>query len=79
MVSVIVPALVISQLKRPIFQPLGEQAEALPVPVQNFDEVTSAAAEGKQVARERILLEQLLRQHGEAVEAAAHVGGATGE
>src|SRR5204863_1297398 len=60
-----------------LLQALGEQAEALAVPVQNLDQVTSAPPEGKQVARERVLLQHLLRQHRETVEAAAHVGYAT--
>src|SRR5581483_301386 len=57
-----------------LLQPLGEQAEALPVPVENLDEIAALAAEGEQVAGKWVLLQYLLRHHTEAVETAAHVG-----
>ena len=41
------PSFVTGQVNRPLLQPLGEQAEALAIPVQNLDEVTSAAAKAE--------------------------------
>jgi hypothetical protein len=65
--------------KAALLQPLGEQAEALAVPVQNLDEITSAAAEAEDGTRERILLQHILRHDAQAVEAAPRVGDAAGQ
>ena len=73
-VSVTVPSLRDRPREAALLQPLGEQAEALAVPVQNLDQVAAPAAEHEQVARERLLLQHLLRQHRQAVEALPHVG-----
>src|SRR5262245_36406220 len=46
-----------------LLQSLREQAEALTVPVQHLDEMTSAPTEAKNGTREWVLLQHLLRLH----------------
>src|SRR3546814_10001121 len=57
-----------------LFQPLGEQAEALAVPPQYLEEIAAPAAEHEQMAREGIVPQRFLDLPGQAVEALAHVG-----
>ena len=60
-------------------EPLREQAKALPVPPQNLDQVTAAAAEDKQLAAEWILGKLVLRERREAIESPAQVGMPAGQ
>ena len=53
------------------FQSLGEEAQALAVPVQHFDQIAAAAAEHEQLTAERIFAQVVLRQRREAAEAFA--------
>jgi hypothetical protein len=78
-VSVTEPSLVTGHTKRPFSQPLGKQAEALAVPVEDLHKIAAPAAEGEQVAGERVLLQHLLRHHAEAVEALPEMQIATTE
>jgi hypothetical protein len=57
-----------------VFEPLGEEAEAGPIPEHDLDEVRLPTAEHEEVAREGILPQQALDQHGKPVDALAHVG-----
>src|SRR5215470_12757541 len=57
-----------------LLQSLGEETQPIAVPEQNFHRVCLSAAEGKQMTRERVLLEHCLHQDGQAVEALPHVG-----
>ena len=54
--------------------PLGKQAQALAVVPQQLDQIAALAAKGKQGAGMRALLQHLLRQHRQTVEAFAHIG-----
>ena len=54
-----------------LLEPLREQAKALPVPPQNLDQVTAAAAVDKKVTTEWVLGETILGQRSEAIESAA--------
>src|ERR1700712_3860855 len=57
-----------------MLEPFGEQAEPGAVPIDDLDQVgPGASAEYEQVARERILLQHALHQHGQAIDALAHV------
>jgi hypothetical protein len=60
----------------PPFQALGKQAQPIAVPPQQLDQITAAAAEAKQLTRERILPEHRLRLCRRTAEIFAHVGGA---
>src|ERR1700674_841802 len=52
--------------KDAVREPFGEQAESGSIPIYNLDEVgPGATAEYEQVARERILMQHALDQHGE--------------
>src|SRR5262249_3795112 len=57
-----------------LVQSLGKETQPAAVPKQNFHRVRLSAAEGKQMARERILLEHCLHQDRQAVEALPHIG-----
>src|SRR6516165_5014101 len=59
-----------------LLQPLGEETEPVSVPEQDLDCVCLPAPEGKEMARERILLEHLLHHDCKAVESLSHVGSA---
>src|ERR1700726_4396607 len=65
------------EVRRPqehaVLEPLGEHAEAGVVPVHDFDEIALPAPEHEQMARERVLPQDTLDQHGDAVDAFAHV------
>jgi hypothetical protein len=65
--------------KDALLKPLGEQAKAGAVPEYNLDEVGPPAPEHEEVARERILAEHALDQHGEPIDALAHIGVANSE
>src|SRR6516165_161465 len=54
-------------------QPLGEQTQALAVPPQRLQEIAAPSPKDEDLAAERVLPEPLLDQHGQAVEALAHV------
>jgi DNA-binding transcriptional LysR family regulator len=57
-----------------MLQPFGEQTKPGAIPIDDLDQVgPGAAAEHEQVSRERILLQYALHQHGEAVDALAHI------
>src|SRR5262249_7722683 len=56
-----------------VLQPLGEQTESVPIPEQDLHRVRLLASEGEQMTRERVLLQHLLHQDCEAVEALPHV------
>src|SRR5262249_26321301 len=60
--------------KRALFEPLREQAQTCPVPEHNLDQVGFATAKHEEMARERVLPQYGLYQHGEPVDALAHVG-----
>src|SRR5258708_26039425 len=63
-----------------MLEPLCEQAEPGAVPVDDLDQVRSGAApEHEEVAGERVLLKYALHQHGEAIDALAHVDEAQGQ
>src|SRR5260370_39279482 len=62
-----------------MFKPLGEEAQTGPIPVHDFDQVGFATAEHEQMARERVLPQYGLHQHGEPVDALAHIGVAQGQ
>jgi hypothetical protein len=63
-----------------VLKPFREETQASPVPEYDLDEVGSGAApEYKQVAGERILPQQALHQHGEAIDALAHIDVAQGQ
>src|SRR5215470_16035125 len=53
---------------------VSEETQPIAVPEQDFHRVRFPAAEGKQMTRERVLLEHGLHQDSEAVEALPHVG-----
>src|ERR1700720_1608827 len=49
---------------KPAFlKPLGEQAEALAIPIKDFYEIAPASAKREKMARKRVLLQHFLRQH----------------
>ena len=54
-----------------LLQPLGEQTKSVPIPEQDLHRVRLLAPEGEEMTRERVLLEHLLHQDCEAVEALA--------
>ena len=58
-------------------EPLGEQAQALPIEPQQLDQMTPLAPEREQRARVRVLGQHLLHQYRQAIEPFAHVGDAT--
>src|SRR5260370_41701771 len=62
-----------------MFKPLGEEAQTGPIPVHDFDQVGFATAAHEQMARERVLPQYGLHQHGEPVDALAHLGVAQGQ
>ncbi len=57
-----------------LIEPRGEQAQAVPVPEKNLDDLRLLAAEGEQMAAEWILLQRALNQHRQPVHALSHVG-----
>jgi len=57
-----------------LLETLGEKPEALAIPGESLDEAPLSPAEREQVPGEWILLQDLLRQHRQAIEALAHVG-----
>jgi len=59
-----------------IYRPM---AEALAVPIEDFDQIAPPPPEGEQMARERILLQDFLGQQRQAVEAFAHVRDTTSQ
>src|SRR6516164_10267039 len=63
-----------------MLEPFGEQAKPGAIPIDNLDQVRSGAApEHEQVAGERILAQHALYQHGEAIDALAHIDEAQGQ
>src|SRR6266540_4458110 len=56
-----------------VLQPLVEQTQPVPIPEQDLHGVGLLAAEREEMTRERVLLEHLLHQDCEAVEALSHV------
>src|SRR6478752_4968749 len=65
--------------KDALLEPLGEEAEACPIPEYDLDEVGLPAPEHEEMAREGILPQHALDQHSEPVDALAHVGVAKGQ
>src|SRR5271168_289551 len=65
--------------KAALLKPLREQAKPLPIPPQRLEEITAPTAEYQNLPTERIALEHLLDQHGQAVKALAHGGDARRE
>lgn len=57
----------------PALEPLGVQHQVLAVLDQQFDEVAATAAEGEDLAVERVMVELLGDEGGQAVEPAPHV------
>ena len=57
-------------------QPLGEQAQALPVPPQHLQEIAAPASKDEQRAAVRVELQHRLHPSGQPVEAFPHVGDA---
>src|SRR3954451_15328789 len=56
------------------FQPLREQAQALPVVPEHLDQSAAAATEYKQMPAMGITPQRLLNHERQAIEALAHVG-----
>jgi hypothetical protein len=65
--------------KSALLEPLREEAEALPIPVKDLDQISSTTAKAKNAARERVPLQNVLGHHAEAVEVAPHIGHAARE
>jgi len=63
----------------PLLQPLRKQAKTIAVPPQQLDPISFASAKDEQRAREGIPLKPALHSRRQAIEAAAHVGEATGQ
>src|SRR6266403_1906272 len=61
-----------------MLEPLGEQAETGAIPIDDLDEI-GLAAQHEQVPREGVLPQHALDQHGEPVDALAHIDEAEGE
>ena len=61
-----------------MLEPLGEKTKAGAIPVHDLDEVGLPAPEHEKVAREGILPQDALDQHGEPVDALIHVDEAEG-
>src|SRR5262249_11435087 len=57
-----------------LFEPLGEQAQTGPVPEHDLDQAGLATAKHEEMAREGIQPQHALDQHGEPVDALAHIG-----
>src|SRR5712691_3583624 len=57
--------------KDAVLEPLGEEAEAGPIPEHDLDQVGLPTSEQEEVAREGILPQQALDQHGEPLDALA--------
>src|ERR1700737_1929681 len=53
----------------PLLQPLGEQTEALAVPPYDLDQVAPSTAEDKGLTRERVVLQVVLNQNRQTIEA----------
>src|SRR5262249_22680039 len=62
-----------------LFEPLGEQAQTGSVPVHDLDQIGFATAKHEEMAREGVLPQHALYQHGEPVDALAHVGVTQGQ
>src|SRR6266436_4347372 len=62
-----------------MLEPLGEEAKPGAIPIDDLDEIGLAATEQEQVSREGVLPQHALDQHGEPVNALAHVDVAEGE
>jgi len=60
-----------------LLQPLAEQACALAVKPDHFDQIAAPPSEHKQVPRERVFCQRLLRQGGQSVESLPHVSDAS--
>jgi len=67
------------QLKAADFQPLVPNAQAIVIPEENLDAIPAAIHKQKQMPRQRILLENLLSQAHQAIEAVSQVGGSSAE
>src|SRR5688572_12297144 len=60
--------------KDAVLEPLGEKTKPAAVPEQNLEKFGPAAPERKQMSGEWILPQHALDQHGEPIDAFAHVG-----
>ena len=60
-------------------QPLGDQAQAGPVPIQAFQVISPPAAEQEQAAAERVGPQHVCHPRGQAVEAVARADGTEGQ
>ncbi len=56
-----------------IFQPLREQTQAVTIPPQQLDSITTAAPKSEQLTRERMLGELRLHDRGQPIEPVAQV------
>jgi len=63
----------------PLLQPLGKQAQALAIPLQQLDDVAPSAAKDEHVSREQGLGKSGLRQSGQTIKSFAHVGHSSGQ
>lgn len=60
-------------------QSLGEEAEAIPIPPKQFDQIATSTAKDEDVAGKGIRGEFLLNDTGQAIKTTAHVSHASGE
>src|SRR5690606_10376508 len=65
--------------KAALLQALAQQAQPLAIPPQQLDDVAASTTEDKHMATKWVLQQGLLRHSGQAIEALAHVGVASGQ
>ena len=60
-------------------QPFLPDAEAVEVPVEDFDDIPVSVAKGEEVSGEQIQAQFLFDDNGESIDRFAHIGGAQGD
>ena len=76
-VSATLPTWVIGQMKRPRSSRLEKRHIPCPSYHEQLDQMTALASKRKQRARMRTLLQRLLNQHRETINAFTHIGDPT--
>jgi hypothetical protein len=66
-------------LKFVFFQSFHKKTEAVPIPVQNLDDIAFAVTEGKDVAGKRIKVKLIGDQDRKTVDGFAHIGNPSGD